>query len=132
MAVRAEEFENFEVQYNVNYIDDIRKRPILTKHNLTLTDDDKQRLRLMRVKCAGIYLWLDSLMDYMKKFDPLLPEVHLYNDINEKLLIEEESKKVKELINEIINQYYNKLWMAEDEQTFIQTMLNVRKNSSFH
>jgi len=105
-----DEFNSFSVRYYDN--------------NLSITDEyytdlDRERFCLSKLKCQKIYRWLNTLYKKLTNSQGILPGIHnsILGSYEEQLYIQEE-QKVKSLINEIMFEFHDNLWLAKTEDEF--------------
>jgi hypothetical protein len=114
-----DEFNNFSVRYYDN--------------NLSIVDEyytelDYKRFRLSKKKCQKIYVWLNNLYKKLTNSQGILPGI--YNttpgSYEEQLYLQEE-QKVKSLINEIMLEFHDNLWLAETKDEFNDLYIKATK-----
>lgn len=129
-----EDFQKMEVVLAEDYDSDTahKKTYILKKLNFEITSKQKEKLMLLRTKCTGIYSWLDGIYNYMARFNGILPGVYISANQYETNLLNDEQTKVKNLVSELINQYYDRLWLSSDEKEFYSCLSEVNKNTLFY
>lgn len=131
--VRQEHFQQLEVLLTIvetavtEY--QIKKIYTLEKRYFEITEDQKNKFKMVRTKCAGIYGWLDGMYDYMSRFNGVLPGIYITSNDNETVLLNAEREKVKMLINELVNQYYDRLWNCTTEKEFYGCLSEANKNT---
>lgn len=134
--VRQEHFQQWEVLLAIDPTTvtehEIKKVYTLEKRYFEITEDQKNKFKIVRTKCAGIYSWLDGMYDYMSRFNGVLPGIYVASNEHEASLLNDEREKVRMLANELVNQYYDRLWSCTTEKEFYSCLTEANKNTLFY
>lgn len=110
-VIKESDFQDFNV---------IRTRKILTLRTKELTDVDLTRLKLNKLKCQKIAAWLNTLYLKMTASEGILPGIYGVKPGGfEEKLLQDSSKKIRDLAAEVIYEFHDRLWLAETEDEFL-------------
>jgi hypothetical protein len=84
------------------------------------TAEDIDRLNLNRTKCRLIFSFLSRLDDKITMSSGIFSGV--YNATGAEIsMLKEESNKVKQLVQEYLIEFYDRLWLAESQSELMST-----------
>lgn len=134
LDLRHENFENFEIVYTSVGTGDfeMKKNFTLLKRAFEISEEQKDKFALTKIKCHGIYHWLDGMNEYLRKFNGILPDIYVADSLMERTLSKNEYYKIKQLIEENINEYYDSLWACNTVDEFQSHLSVALKNVSFY